>query len=117
MGESQSSGVLELYHKCIKELVHLYEGDAVLRGLATVPWINYMDGCLLEKRLLTMDAELRASPYDMGYQNLAEQRQNSGNRDHAVRDTSPGAKIHFPLFIRNKTGIGEAYAAAYAFKP
>ncbi|KAF9061707.1 hypothetical protein BDP27DRAFT_1485534 [Rhodocollybia butyracea] len=110
MGESQPSAILELYHKCIKELVHLYEGDAVQRGLATVPWINFIDGCLLEKRLFTMDAELRASRYDMGYQNLA--KQGHSGIDHAARDTSPGAKIHFPLFIRHKTGVGEAYAAA-----
>ncbi|KAF9061709.1 terpenoid synthase [Rhodocollybia butyracea] len=110
MGESQPSAILELYHKCIKELAQLYEGDAVLRGLATAPWFNYIDGCLLEKRLLTMDAALRASPHDMGYQNLVKQRQNSG--DCAARDTSPGAKVHFPLFVRRKTGAGEAYAAA-----
>ncbi|KAF9067608.1 hypothetical protein BDP27DRAFT_1422769 [Rhodocollybia butyracea] len=110
IGESQPSGILELYHECIKELSHLHEGDAVLRGLAVVPWINFVDACLLEKRLLTIDTELRASPYDMGYQRLAKQRLDGIN--HAARETSPGASIHFPLYIRNRTGIAEAYAAA-----
>ncbi|KAF9059690.1 terpenoid synthase [Rhodocollybia butyracea] len=110
IGESQSSGILKLYHECIKELSHLHEGDAVLRGLAVMPWINFVDGCLLEKRLLTLDTELRASPYDMGYQHLAKQRRDGIS--HVARETSPGAKIHFPLFIRNRTGISEAYTAA-----
>ncbi|KAF9063731.1 terpenoid synthase [Rhodocollybia butyracea] len=90
IGESQSSGILKLYHECIKELSHLHEGDA--------------------KRLLTLDTELRASPYDMGYQHLAKQRRDGIS--HVARETSPGAKIHFPLFIRNRTGISEAYTAA-----
>lgn len=73
MGESQPSGVLDLYEKYVKELSHAHEGDAVLRGLAVYPWISYMDGCLMEKRLMTFNSELRASPYDTGYDHLAKQ--------------------------------------------
>lgn len=84
--ESHSSEILRLYHECIKELSHAHEGDAVLRGLAVTPWINFIDGCLLEKRLLTVDPKLRASPYDMGY-HLANQQHS------AARKTSQGAVL------------------------
>lgn len=72
IGDSQSSGILILYHKCIKELSYAHEGDAVLRGLAIASWIGFVDACLLEKRLLTVNPELRASPYDMGYHDLVQ---------------------------------------------
>lgn len=91
IGESQQSGILILYHECIKELSRVHEGDAVQRGLAVIPWINFVDACLLEKRLLTVDTELRASPYDMGYQHLAKQRHRG--KSHAARETSSGATI------------------------
>ncbi|KAF9067422.1 terpenoid synthase, partial [Rhodocollybia butyracea] len=110
IGESQPPGILELYQECMQELSHLHDGDAVLRGLAVVPWINFVDACILEKRLLTIDAELRASPYDMGYQHLDKQRRDGIS--HAARETSPAANIHFPIYLRNRTGIAEAYAAA-----
>ncbi|KAF9061712.1 terpenoid synthase [Rhodocollybia butyracea] len=109
-GKAQPSALLDLYHECIKEMSHLHEGDPVLQAAAVIPWINYIDGCLLEKRLLTIDTELRASPYDMGYQNLAKQRCHFTG--HAARETLPGARVRFPLYIRHRTGIAEAYAAA-----
>ncbi|KAF9067448.1 terpenoid synthase [Rhodocollybia butyracea] len=110
IGKSQPSGILELYHECIKEMSHLCEGDPVLRGLAVVPWINFVDACLLEKRLLTIAPELRASPYDMGYQNIAKQEYLGGSHVPA-RNVSPGASMHFPIYLRHRTGVGEAYAA------
>lgn len=90
IGESQKSGILSLYHDCIKELSHVHQGDAVQRGLAIVPWINFVDACLLEKRLLTINTQLRASPYDMGYQHLVKQKDCESQ---VPRDTSPGARI------------------------
>lgn len=88
INESHSSEILNLYHESIKELSHAHEGDAVLRGLAVTPWINFMDGCLLEKRLLTVNPKHRASPYDMGYRHVAKQQHP------AARETSPGAVLH-----------------------
>lgn len=75
MGEAQKPDtVLDLYHECIKELCEVYEGDAVLRGLAVTSWLSFPDACLLEKRLLTFDEEVRASVYDMGYPRLRDKR-------------------------------------------
>ncbi|KAF9067449.1 terpenoid synthase [Rhodocollybia butyracea] len=109
-GEAQSTDMLNLYHECIKELSHLCEGDAVLRGITVMPWISFVDACLLEKRLLTLDTELRASPYDMGYQNIAKQR--VGGSHVPARNISPGASMYFPIYMRHRSGVGEAYAAA-----
>lgn len=91
IGKSQTSGLLNLYHGCIKELSHALEGDAVLRGIAVTPWIQFVDACLLEKRLLTVDTKLRASPYDMGYKDIGKQQYQ--NESQPARDISPGAMI------------------------
>lgn len=86
-GQSHSSGILNLFHELIKEPSHAHEGDAILRGLAVSPWITFVDACLLEKRLSTVNSELRASPYDMGYHHLAE-------RQHcAAREVSKAAAV------------------------
>ncbi|KAF9061711.1 terpenoid synthase [Rhodocollybia butyracea] len=98
MGKPQPFGILNLYHVCIKELLHLFEGDTALRGLAVWGWINYIDGCLLEKRLLTTDTD-----------NLSKRRCNGIS--NAAQETSPKAGINFPLWMRNKTAIGESFIA------
>jgi len=77
LGEPQPPGILTLYHESMMELSRLHEGDAVLRGLAVIPWINFADACLLEKRLLTEDPTMRASPLDMGYERLSMNRRNT----------------------------------------
>jgi hypothetical protein len=74
LGEPQPPGPLLLYHEAMKELSSLNAGDAVLEGLAVTPWITFVEACLLEKRLLTEDAGLRASPFDMGYERLLKSR-------------------------------------------
>ncbi|KAF7328109.1 Terpenoid synthase [Mycena sanguinolenta] len=50
-GEAQQNGLLALYHATLKELSEVYGEDSVLRGLAVVPWINYIDACLMEKEI------------------------------------------------------------------
>ncbi|KAJ6611597.1 hypothetical protein B0H10DRAFT_1952916 [Mycena sp. CBHHK59/15] len=40
LGEAQQNGLLELYHLRMKELADICLNDAVLRGIAVVPWIN-----------------------------------------------------------------------------
>jgi hypothetical protein len=86
LGEPQPPGPLQLYHEALKELSRIHEGDAILRGLAVTPWIVFADACLLEKRLFTEDAELRASPYDMGYKRLFKSRRNLVQKDHPIYD-------------------------------
>jgi hypothetical protein len=76
LGEPQPPGPLLLYHEAMKELSSIHAGDAVLRGSAVTPWITFVDACLLEKRLLTEDAGLRASPFDMGYERLLKSRRD-----------------------------------------
>ncbi|KAJ7708635.1 terpenoid synthase [Mycena metata] len=81
LGHSQENGMLALYHENMKELSDVYGDDAVLRGLAIVPWINYIDACLLEKVLFTTQL-----------------------------DYISAIKPH-PHYLRSKSGIAEAYAA------
>jgi hypothetical protein len=55
LGEAQQNGLLGLYHESMKELSEIYGNDAVLRGVAVVPWITFVDGCLMEKDILTSE--------------------------------------------------------------
>jgi hypothetical protein len=88
--EAQPPGILTLYHDTLMELSKHHQGDsdAVLRGLALVPWINFADACLLEKPLLPEDPPLRASPLDMGYKHLLMNR-----RKDTVFSTSSSASL------------------------
>ena len=91
LGEPQPAGLLTLYHEAMKDMSTMHDGDAVLRGLALVGWISFADAALLEKRLLTFNQELRASPLDMGYTGLAlRQRLNkiSASSRSSSRDSS-----------------------------
>ncbi|KAJ7636366.1 isoprenoid synthase domain-containing protein [Roridomyces roridus] len=89
LGEKQPEGMLELYHANMKELSDMYGDDTVLRGLAIVPWINYIDACLMEKQIfMAMREEVGA---------------NAGSLD--------GLAVKFPHYLRSKSGIAEAYAA------
>jgi hypothetical protein len=56
-GEAQQNGMLALYHATIQELSEMYGNDSVLRGLAIVPWINYIDACLMEKQILSAEVD------------------------------------------------------------
>lgn len=66
LGETQPTGVLILYHQDVQELSKVHKGGAVFRGFAVRSWLTFIDVCMLEKRLLTINPELRASPRDMG---------------------------------------------------
>jgi hypothetical protein len=65
LGEAQQNEMLALYHANMKELSEMYGNDTVLRGLALVPWINYIDACLMEKQIFT--AEVRLSERSVDY--------------------------------------------------
>lgn len=89
-GEAQEPGtVLSLFYETIKEICEVNEGDAVLRSLAVTSWINYPNACLLEKRLLTFDEEVRASPYDMGYERILEGRKGLSSDGVVKPETTP----------------------------
>jgi hypothetical protein len=95
-GEVQQNALLALYHANIRELSEMYGDDSVLRGLATVPWINYIDACLMEKEIFSAD------------------RKRSETVDpvqlHRFIDED-GFALKFPHYLRSKSGIAEAYAA------
>lgn len=62
LGEVQQNGMLALYHTSMKELSDMYGDDTVLRGLAIVPWINYIDACMMEKQIFTAEVRFTYSP-------------------------------------------------------
>ncbi|KAJ7176336.1 isoprenoid synthase domain-containing protein [Mycena crocata] len=100
LGEAQDNGLLALYHDNMKELSIVYGNDAVLRGLAIVPWINYIDACLMEKDIFTAEVSIHYSrgaihsPWILA--RAGHMRRNAGS---------------FPHYLRSKSGIAEAYAA------
>ncbi|KAJ7245608.1 isoprenoid synthase domain-containing protein [Mycena haematopus] len=94
-GEDQQNRLLALYLSTIKELSEMYGEDSVLRGLAVVPWINYIDACLMEKEIFT-------------------KRQRSKIVDPLQlrrSESEDGLALKFPHYLRSKSGAGEAYAA------
>jgi len=115
LGEAQPPGLLSLYHQSMKEMSQFHEGDAILRGLAVVPWISFADACLLEKRMLTVDRGLRASPLDMGYQRLAMHRPftaPSGSSSSASSDEESsfeaGNRPSSTAYMKGMKGIGHS---------
>ncbi|KAJ7624323.1 terpenoid synthase [Mycena polygramma] len=105
LGEEQENRMLALYHQNITELSAVYEKDTVLRGLATVPWINYIDACLMEKQIF--DAEVRFN----SRANVAL-ASNSTELKAPRSSNVEGLAVKFPHYLRSKSGIAEAYAAA-----
>ncbi|KAJ7122266.1 terpenoid synthase [Mycena epipterygia] len=110
LGEPQQNGMLVLYHANMKELSEVYGNDAVLRGLAIVPWISYIDACLMEKDIFEYVTPLNPQ------QERAEDSPSSHDMSPAY-DSNPrsprvdGLTPDFPLYLRRKSGIAEAYAA------
>ncbi|KAJ7258984.1 isoprenoid synthase domain-containing protein [Mycena rebaudengoi] len=92
-GEPQQNGLLALYQESITELSEIFGDDSVLRGLAVVPWINYIDACLMEKQIFTAERELSKTVQIRKF-------------EHAERFAPK-----FPHYLRSKSGIAEAYAA------
>jgi hypothetical protein len=43
--------MLALFHATLKELSFVYENNEVLRDMAVVPWIAFIDGCLMERQM------------------------------------------------------------------
>ncbi|KAJ7764214.1 terpenoid synthase [Mycena metata] len=97
LGHAQENGMLALYHENMKELSSAYGNDAVLRGLAIAPWINYIDACLVEKMVFTTQRDQAAiSPSTRHSPAFAE---------------ADALAPKFPHYLRSKSGIAEAYAA------
>ncbi|KAJ7469356.1 hypothetical protein B0H11DRAFT_2044061, partial [Mycena galericulata] len=95
--------MLALYHENLKELSEFYGNNAVLRGLAVVPWITYIDACLIEKSIFTSQRKM-PSTGDLPLASL----QLDPNRTSTDLD---GLAPKFPHYLRSKSGIAEAYAA------
>ncbi|KZT25526.1 terpenoid synthase [Neolentinus lepideus HHB14362 ss-1] len=120
VGQPQPANtILPLYEECIRELSAIYGVDPVLRGLGVPPWIAFVDASSLEKRISTVDEALRASPWDTGYQRLSECQRQRGDTTNELssmkldRQATLTCKLcSSPYFLRQKTAIGEAYAAA-----
>jgi hypothetical protein len=51
LGESQGNRMLALFHATLKELSYVYENNEVLRDMAVVPWIAFINGCLMERQM------------------------------------------------------------------
>ncbi|KAF8148499.1 hypothetical protein K438DRAFT_1457106, partial [Mycena galopus ATCC 62051] len=60
LGEPQENRLLALFHATLKELSYVYENNEVLRDMAVVPWINFIDGCLMERQMFLSQVPRRA---------------------------------------------------------
>ncbi|KAJ7618740.1 hypothetical protein FB45DRAFT_755883 [Roridomyces roridus] len=110
LGEKQPDGMLELYHANMKELSDMYGDDTVLRGLALVPWINYIDACLIEKQIVVaMVGFWVYGPRWMQTLGLwTDLLSNCAfNRSHVFGGLIPRS----PHYLRSKSGLAEAFAA------
>ncbi|KAF7328100.1 Terpenoid synthase [Mycena sanguinolenta] len=95
-GEVQQNGILALYLANMRELSDMYGEDSVLRGFATVPWMNYIDACLMEKQILAAERQ-QSRIVD------PQQLRRFKNEDSLA--------LKFPHYLRSKSGIAEAFAA------
>jgi hypothetical protein len=61
LGKPQGNPMLALFHAILKELSSVYENDEVLRDMAVIPWIAFIDGCLVERQMLISQVGLDGS--------------------------------------------------------
>ncbi|KAJ7230695.1 isoprenoid synthase domain-containing protein [Mycena pura] len=87
LGEPQENRMLALYHATLKEMSYVYEGNDVLRDMAVVPWIAFIDGCLMEKQMFISQHEAPNATY------------------------LDGLPPNFPRYMRIKAGASESYIA------
>ncbi|KAJ7201904.1 isoprenoid synthase domain-containing protein [Mycena pura] len=87
LGEPQRTRLLALYHATLKEMSHLFEGSELQRDMAVIPWIVFIDGCLVEKRMFI-------------------------SKHGAPKITSlEGLAPHFPRYLRGRSGASESYVS------
>ncbi|KAJ6448034.1 isoprenoid synthase domain-containing protein [Mycena sanguinolenta] len=87
LGESQGNPLLALFHATLKELSSVYENNEVLRDMAVIPWIAFIDGCLMERQMFISQ---RNAPQVTYLEGLAPM---------------------FPRYLRAKGGASESYVA------
>ncbi|KAJ7618164.1 terpenoid synthase [Mycena polygramma] len=51
LGEPQGNRLLALFHATIQEISRVFENNEVLRDMAVMPWIAFIDGCLMERQI------------------------------------------------------------------
>ncbi|KAJ7609408.1 terpenoid synthase [Roridomyces roridus] len=88
-GEPQPNGLLALFQQSCLEVSDMFGDGTILRNMGVLPWINFLDASLMEKEIL---------------RDLIK-----GPREASHVDASG---LKFPHYLRSKSGIGEAYAAA-----
>jgi hypothetical protein len=63
LGESQGNRMLALFHATLKELSYVYENNEVLRDMAVVPWIAFINGCLMERQMFISQVRFNQSHF------------------------------------------------------
>ncbi|KAJ7886792.1 isoprenoid synthase domain-containing protein [Mycena olivaceomarginata] len=71
----------------LKELSYVYENNEVLRDMAVVPWIAFINGCLMERQMFISQREAPKATY------------------------LEGLAPKFPRYLRVKGGASESYVA------
>ncbi|KAJ7775962.1 hypothetical protein DFH07DRAFT_732130 [Mycena maculata] len=134
LGEVQPNGILALFRSMLNELSDFYGNDAVLRSLAIFPWMSFLDACLLEREIFTVEVCFEFCAYCNAL-NMNAQRElkNSQHiRQHCLSTDGPGfsractrivrkafsfprvvklTSADSPQYLRSKSGAPEAYAA------
>ncbi|KAJ7642326.1 isoprenoid synthase domain-containing protein [Mycena polygramma] len=87
LGEPQENCLLALFHATLKELSCAFENNEVLRDMAVVPWITFIDGCLMERQIFSSQREMANTSY------------------------LNGLPPNFPRYLRVKSGTSEFYVA------
>ncbi|KAJ7325956.1 hypothetical protein DFH08DRAFT_817036 [Mycena albidolilacea] len=93
------------------ELLEIYGNDAVLRGVAAVPWITFIDGCFMEKDILI--AEYHSARTGQWARPIAPRPDITLSvYERLGRTTDLEAfALEFPHYLHLKNGVAEAYAA------
>ncbi|KAJ6584129.1 hypothetical protein DFH09DRAFT_911283, partial [Mycena vulgaris] len=116
LGEPQGNRMLALFHATLKELSYVFENNEVLRDMAVIPWIAFIDGCLMERRMFIFQS-FRSSLTSTLPARSAKSHLSGGARTEVVRTALTLLSFHIltvldsPRYLRVKGGASEFYIA------
>ncbi|EGO00743.1 hypothetical protein SERLA73DRAFT_71725 [Serpula lacrymans var. lacrymans S7.3] len=116
VGEAQPHALLTIHQELIKEMANAYtstsDGDAILTGIAAASWTGFIDGCLVEKRMMRGVKPEAVSSHYQCFPERSDDLKHVHIEQNQVPFLMEGSAIEFPAYLRSKTGAGEAYAVA-----
>ncbi|KAJ7262406.1 hypothetical protein C8J57DRAFT_1057332, partial [Mycena rebaudengoi] len=104
LGKPQGNPMLALFHAILKELSSVYENNEVLRDMAVIPWIAFIDGCLVERQMLISQVGFDGSYFRSPLTSALPARNTQSH-------LSGGTRTEIPPLLASEGGASESYVA------